>query len=204
MRGFTRTALVSAGVLFMIECCLAAPETVKIGGTYYLKDAESYLDKVPVVPKISSTPAPSPSPSTRPKVTPATTVPEDEPETDDLASGRVIPAAVIHHSIITVGQQITVPVQYAAPQVIANQQGGVVVVPATPTSFGVVQTGATMGSDGAGNTMLRDTEFNGFVNYGSPIRAVVPTQNQRGQPNAVQVILPNPVLVPVTTTIERR
>jgi hypothetical protein len=52
--------------------------------------------------------------------------------------------------------------------------------------------------------MLRDTEFNGFVNYGSPIRAVVPTQNQRGQPNAVQVILPNPVLVPVTTTIERR
>ncbi len=204
MRGFTRTALVSAGVLFMIECCLAAPETVKIGGTYYLKDAESYLDKAPVVPKISSTPAPSPSPSTRPKVTPATTVPEDKPETDDVASGRVFPAAVIHHSSITAGQQIPVPVQYAAPQVIANQQGGVVVVPATPTSFGVVQTGATMGSDGAGNTMLRDTEFNGFVNYGSPIRAVVPAQNQRGQPNAVQVILPNPVLVPVTTTIERR
>ena len=204
MRGFTRTALVSAGVLFMIECCLAAPETVKIGGTYYLKDAESYLDKAPVVPKISSTPAPSPSPSTRPKVTPATTVPEDKPETDDVASGRVFPAAVIHHSSITAGQQIPVPVQYAAPQVIANQQGGVVVVPATPTSFGVVQTGATMGSDGAGNTMLRDTEFNGFVNYGSPIRAVVPAQNQRGQPKASQVIIPNPVLVPVTTTIERR
>ena len=104
MRGFTRTALVSAGVLFMIECCLAAPETVKIGGTYYLKDAESYLDKAPVVPKISSTPAPSPSPSTRPKVTPATTVPEDKPETDDVASGRVFPAAVIHHSSITAGQ----------------------------------------------------------------------------------------------------
>ena len=204
MRGFTRTALVSAGVLFMIECCLAAPETVKIGGTYYLKDAENYLDKAPVVPKISSTPAPSPSPSTRPKVTPATTVPEDKPETDDVASGRVFPAAVIHHSSITAGQQIPVPVQYAAPQVIANQQGGVVVVPATPTSFGVVQTGATMGSDGAGNTVYHDTEFNGFVNYGSPIRAVVPAQNQRGQPNAVQVILPNPVLVPVTTTIERR
>ena len=204
MRGFTRTALVSAGVLFMIECCLAAPETVKIGGTYYLKDAESYLDKAPVVPKISSTPAPSPSPSTRPKVTPATTVPEDKPETDDVASGRVFPSAVIHHSSITAGQQIPVPVQYAAPQVIANQQGEVVVVPATPTSFGIVQTGATMGSDGAGNTVYHDTEFNGFVNYGSPIRAVVPTQNQRGQPNASQVIIPNPVLVPVTTTIERR
>jgi hypothetical protein len=183
---------------------LAAPETVKIGGTYYLKDAENYLDKAPVVPKISSTPAPSPSPSTRPKVTPATTVPEDKPETDDVASGRVFPAAVIHHSSITAGQQIPVPVQYAAPQVIANQQGGVVVVPATPTSFGVVQTGATMGSDGAGNTVYHDTEFNGFVNYGSPIRAVVPAQNHRGQPYAVQVILPNPVLVPVTTTIERR
>ena len=32
---------------------MAAPETVKIGGTYYLKDAESYLDKAPVMPKLS-------------------------------------------------------------------------------------------------------------------------------------------------------
>jgi len=205
MKGFTRTALLSVGMmLFMIECCLADPVTVKIGGTSYLKDAESYLDKAPVMPKLSSTPVPFPSPSPTPKATPAPAVLEDEPETDEVASGRVYPAAVIHHSSITVGQQIPVPLQYAAPQVIANQQGEVVVVPATPTSFGIVQTGATMGSDGAGNTVYHDTEFNGFVNYGSPIRAVVPTQNQRGQPNASQVIIPNPVLVPVTTTIERR
>ena len=61
-----------------------------------------------------------------------------------------------------------------------------------------------MGSDAAGNTTFRDTELSGVVNYGSPIQTVVPVLNQQGQPIGSQTITitPNPIIVPVTTTIE--
>ena len=157
----------------------ADPQVIKAGGTSYLKDAESYVDQAPVIAKLSPMPKPSPTQASS-------------------------PPAVIHRSSMNVGRQIPVPTQYLPPQVIQGGNSGVTVVPSTPTAFQTIQTGTTMGSDGSGNTTFRDTEVSGVVNYGSPIRTVVPVSNQEGRPIGSQTITitPNPIIVPVTTTIE--
>lgn len=105
---------------------------------------------------------------------------------------------------MNVGQQIPVPTQYAAPQVVASQNGGVTVIPATPTTFQTVQTGVSTGTDASGNQTFRDTELSGVVSYGQPIRTVTPVYNKNGQPVGTQVITvsPNPILVPMTQTIK--
>ena len=191
----------------------ADPQVIKVGTTSYLKDAESYVGQAPVIAKMSPTPKPSPTqtssplPSTTPGVEPKPTVLPTSLDTnnlDEVPAGRSYPPAVIHRSSMNVGRQIPVPTQYAPPQIIQGQNSGTTVVPATPTTFQTIQTGTTMGSDGAGNTTFRVTELSGVVNYGRPIQTVVPVRNQQGRPVGSQTITvsPNPILVPVTTTIE--
>ena len=191
----------------------ADPQVIKAGGTSYLKDAESYVDQAPVIAKLSPMPKPSPtqasspSPSAASRVESKPTVPAspvDSTDLDEVQAGRSQPPAVIHRSSMNVGRQIPVPTQYLPPQVIQGGNSGVTVVPSTPTAFQTIQTGTTMGSDGSGNTTFRDTEVSGVVNYGSPFRTVVPVSNQEGRPIGSQTITitPNPIIVPVTTTIE--
>jgi len=166
----------------------AAPQTNGNGGTIYLKDADSYVGKAPEIPKASeassSRPTPTPAPETNSTQTPRRTS-ADDPD-DETKPHRDFPPAVIHRSTLTVGQQIPVPTRYAPPQVIGNN--ALMVVPATPTSFGTVQTGITTRADGAGNVSVQDTELSGFVNYGNPIRTVTPVYNQQGQQTGTQVI----------------
>ncbi|MEI6082068.1 MAG: hypothetical protein WCR44_06540 [Verrucomicrobiota bacterium] len=196
----------------MSAVCSAAPQIIKEQGTSYLKDAESYIGKTPLIPTVPSGAPPkgvkSPTPTRQPTPTTSrnSSVPrptgESSEETDAVTSGREYPVAVIHRSTITVGQQIQVPAQYAPPQVI--QGSGVTVVPSSPTSFRTVQTGTLMGTDRSGHLTVSDTELSGFVNYGSPIRTGVPAYNQQGQQTGTEVITvsPNPIVQPVTTTIE--
>ena len=186
----------------------ADPQVIQVGNTSYLKDAESYEGKSPVIAKISPTPKPgpikTPSPNATPEAKPRPATALDSTDLDEIPAGRSYPPAVIHRSSMNVGRQIPIPTQYLPPQVIQGQNSGVTVVPATPTTFQTIQTGTTMGNDGAGNTTFRDTELSGFVNYGSPVRTIVPVRNQQGQPIGSQIITvsPNPIIVPVTTTIE--
>jgi hypothetical protein len=198
MRVFASVVLLL--VLFLVvSVSQADPQVIKVGTTSYLKDAESFIGKAPTLPKITPTPSPSPSPSTSPAA-----ASQKEGFQEDHSSGENNPAVIIHRSTMTIGQQIFVPTQYVAPQVATSQNGEVVVVPSTPTTFRAVQTGMTMRSDGEGNTTAQDTELSGFVNYGQPIRVIVPVQNQQRQPMGGEVIAlsPNPVLMPVIRTIE--
>ena len=190
---------------------LAVPPISKEQGTSFLKDADSYIGKAPLIPTVSrdASPkrvkAPTPTRQSSPVNTPMRVPsPESLEDTDAVPLQRKYPAAVIHRSTITVGQQIPVPAEYAAPQVIQN--GGLTVVPATPTSFMTIQTGTTMSAHSSGDATVRDTELSGFVNYGSPIRTVVPAYNQQGQQTGSQIITvtPNPIVIPVTSTIERK
>ena len=182
----------------------AAPQSNGGGGTLYLKDADSYVGKAPEIPKVaggsSSQATPTPALGTNSTNTPGRMLADDPYE--ETRPHRDFPPAVIHRSTISAGQQIPVPSRYAPPQVIVNN--ALTVVPATPISFGTVQTGITTSTDGSGNLSVRDTELSGFVNYGNPIRAVVPVYNQQGQQTGTQVITvsSNPIIVPVTTTIE--
>ena len=203
-------------LLALTSIVRAEPQVIKVGNTSYLKDAESYVGQAPVISKISPTPKPSSmsspraplaSPSATPEAKPKPTVHAsslDATDPDEVPAGRSYPPAVIHRSSINVGRQIPVPTQYLPPQVIQGQNSGVTVIPATPAAFQTIQTGTTMGSDSSGNTTFRDTELSGVVNYGSPIQTVVPVHNQQGRAMGSQTITitPNPIIVPVTTTIE--
>lgn len=201
--------LAAAVLLCLLSLCSvskADPSTLKSGGTLYLKDAGDYINKAPILPKITATPTPSPTATPRPTAPPRKILRTAVDEEDDVQPVRDYPPAVIHSSSMNVGQQIPVPTQYAAPQVVGSLNGGVTVVPATPTTFQTIQTGVTTSTDASGNTTLRDTELSGVVNYGQPIRTVVPVFNSQGQRIGSQVITvsSNPIIVPVTTTIQIR
>ena len=189
------------------QICRATPQIIKVGDTSYLKDAESLPDETPVHPKKQTrakpTPEPLPSATPLPTARPSPTPPViREGDLDEVPAPRNYPPAIIHRSSMNVGSQIPVPTQYAAPQVFSVPNTGVTVVPATPTTFQTIQTGTTTHSDGAGNVTVQNTELSGFVNYGTPIRTVVPVRNEQGQTIGSQTVTvsSNPVILPVTTT----
>jgi len=188
-------------LLLSVSICRADSGTVKNGGTVFLKDAESYVGQAPMLPKAKPTASPSPKITPTPAPTPATSDPE---ESENAVAEKSYPPAIIHRSSINVGQQIPVPTQYSPPQIVQGQNAAYTVIPATPTVFGTIQTGTTSEADGSGNTSFRDTQLNGFVNYGSPIRTLTPVVNPAGQPMGTKVITisPNRILAPVTTTIQ--
>jgi hypothetical protein len=194
-------------LLALTTLARADPQVIKVGNTSYLKDAGDYINKAPILPKITATP--TPSPTAKPRVsatqsaTPFALLKGATDEDDEVKPASDYPPAIIHRSSLNVGRQIPVPTQYAAPQIVASQNGGVTVVPATPTTFQTVQTGVMSGTDAEGRTTVSDTDLSGVVNYGQPIQTIVPVYNQQGQQIGSQTITtPNPVLVPVTRTIQ--
>lgn len=98
-----------------------------------------------------------------------------------------------------IGQEIPIVTEYAAPRITPQAGGGYVIQPATPTAFETRRTGMTV--DGAG---FEQTEIEGFIDYGSPIRTAVPIYNEKGEVigTAVQEH-PNPILQPVFRTIRK-
>jgi hypothetical protein len=99
-----------------------------------------------------------------------------------------------------VGTEIPYPTEYAPARVQGGWGSGYTVVPSTPTRFGSRETGVRVGPGG-----FQSTEFEGFINYGSPIRTLAPVFDAEGRPAGFQVIeTPNRILQPVFRTIEIR
>jgi hypothetical protein len=99
-----------------------------------------------------------------------------------------------------VGTEIPFPTDYSPARVSAGWGSGTTVVPSTPTRFGSRETGVHFGPGG-----FRQTEFEGFIDYGSPIRTIAPVFDAEGRPAGFQIIeTPNRILQPVFRTIEIR
>jgi hypothetical protein len=98
-----------------------------------------------------------------------------------------------------IGREIPVATQYAPPRIATQAKGGYIVQPATPTAFETRQTGLTI--DGAG---FEQTEIEGFIDYGSPIRTAVPLHNEKGEIIGTTIQEhPNPIQQPVFRTIRK-
>ncbi|MDF1853204.1 MAG: hypothetical protein P1U85_20365 [Verrucomicrobiales bacterium] len=115
---------------------------------------------------------------------------------------------------ITVAQEVPFPTEYAPPTILVGPNGPFAVIPATPTKFqkrniGVTsETTSTLNPDGS-ITMdinVENTEFEGFVNYGSgifPVGAVgtIPVQGQVGNPGFFSpLIQPGAIQMPILST----
>ncbi len=146
-----------------------------------------------------SKPRPSPTPIQRPSPKPTPDEEEEEIRANHRYLGEPVRGRPIQ-STLFVGREIRVPTGYTAPQVYTGPDGRQVVQPATPRSFEVRKTGVTIDSRGG----FEQTELEGFIDYGSPIRTVVPVYNEKGEVvgTAVQEH-PNPILQPVFRTIRR-
>jgi hypothetical protein len=174
------------GAVLFLSVAIGCPQAVRA-------DEKAKYAKDPVVSE--SKPRPSPTPS--PKSTP------DEEEEEIRANHRYLGEPVRGRplqSTLFVGREIPVPTGYTAPRVYTGPDGRQVVQPATPRSFEVRKTGVTIDSRGG----FEQTELEGFIDYGSPIRTVVPVYNEKGEVvgTAVQEH-PNPILQPVFRTIRR-
>ena len=98
-----------------------------------------------------------------------------------------------------IGREIPVATQYAPPRITPQADDGYVVQPATPTAFETRQTGMTI--DGTG---FEETEIEGFIDYGSPIRTAVPLYNEKGEIIGTTIQEhQNPILQPVFRTIRK-
>ena len=115
---------------------------------------------------------------------------------------RPAPPAIIHESKIFVGQDVPIPTEYSAPRVRISAGGYPVVTPSQPRSFEIRRTGVLMETGGAGRFEV--SEFEGFIDYGGPIRTAIPLYDDKGKPVGIQVIsTPNPMLQPVFKTFRR-
>jgi len=143
---------------------------------------------------VSANPKPTPTPSPNP----------DEEEEQEIRRNHQFRGAPARASAppqmkMFIGQEVPVATGYTAPRITPQANGGYVVQPATPTAFETRQTGLTM--DGAG---FEQTEIEGFIDYGSPIRTAVPLYNEKGEiiGTAIQDH-PNPIHQPVFRTIRK-
>ena len=195
-----RTLCALLGILFLAIPAQAGPQILEKDGTKYLENADRYLNEAPeVVPKPSPRPTPIPSPSPEEK--------DDEEVVEknspaSLRKNRPAPPAIIHESKIFVGQEVPIPTEYSAPRVQISAGGYPVVTPSQPRSFETRRTGVLMETGGAGRFEV--SEFEGFIDCGSPIRTAIPLYDDKGKPVGIQMIsTPNPILQPVFKTFRR-
>tara|TARA_R110002096_G_scaffold122929_3_gene266110 strand:+ start:28611 stop:29597 length:987 start_codon:yes stop_codon:yes gene_type:complete len=106
------------------------------------------------------------------------------------------------------------PTEFDPPRILVGPNGTYAVIPAHPKNFqrrnlGVtMETDATINPDGSINLSINreDVEFQGFINYGSPIlslgnAASMPILNQTGNPMFfAPFITENKILVPIFET----
>ena len=214
-------------LVFFLGCCLGSAgnalasdptsRSLKKGAeqktTVFLEDPEIWEEKPLILPPPS--PPPQVKERTRPKPLPTPTPRMDPDEEEKLIresqrhrsfshpSPPLSTQGISPSSGLFVGQTVPVPTEYApARWQTSVGSGGVttVVIPATPTRFAPLQTGITLGSEG-----MRSTELRGFMDYGSPIRTLVPIFDAQGRVIGYQAIeSPNRILQPVIRTIEVR
>ena len=139
---------------------------------------------------VSPTPTPPPTP--------------DEEEEQEIRRNRQFlgepaRASVPAQTRMFVGQEVPVATQYAAPLIASQADGGYVVQPAKPTAFETRRTGMTIDA-----TRFEETEIEGFIDYGSPMRTAVPVYNEKGEIIGTTIQEhPNPILQPVFRTIRK-
>lgn len=188
------------GLGLLCALALVSPGLPAKDGTKYLENADRYLNEAPLIPqkpKPSPTPLPSPSP-----VDEKLAEPEEKSAPVSPRKNWPAPPAVIHSSRIFVGQEIPVPTGYSPARVQVGAGGYPVVTPSQPSSFETRRTGVLMESNGTARFEV--TEFEGFINYGSPIRTAIPVYDEKGNPVGIQVLTtPNPILQPVFKTFRR-
>jgi hypothetical protein len=197
--GFRSLCAVLGGLALAIPA-LADPQVLEKGGTKYLENADRYLNEAPLIqqkPSPSPTSVPSPSPQENDKEETGGKIVPFSPQ-----KNRPAPPAIIHSSRIFVGQEFPVPTGYSPARVQIGAGGYPIVTPSQPGSFETRRTGVLMETGGADRFEV--TEFEGFINYGSPIRTAIPVYDEKGNPVGIQVLTtPNPVLQPVFKTFRR-
>jgi hypothetical protein len=152
-------------------------------------------------PEAPSSPTPKPSlgaASPTPKPTPKPTPDEEEEEIrrNHRFLGEPARPPVTR---MFVGREVSVPTQYNPPRITPQATGGAIIQPSTPRAFETRRTGVSIDPSG-----FEETELEGFIDYGSPIRTVLPVYNEKGElvGTAVQEH-PNPILQPVFRTIRK-
>jgi len=128
----------------------------------------------------------------------------------DLVSAPKVTVTSGRKATININRKFPYPKDYAPPQIPQTQfGGGGVATPATPTSFETRKVGVqlevepTIGPDGYTIELSLSpqiVEFEGMVNYGTPINAVAPIKTiggfSLGQTTKI-VLSQNPILQPV-------
>jgi hypothetical protein len=136
--------------------------------------------------------------------TPKPTPTADEEEEQEIRRnhqflGEPAKASAPAQTRMFIGREVSVATQYTAPRINPQANGGYVVQPATPTAFETRRTGMTINGEG-----FEETEIEGFIDYGSPIRTVVPVYNEKGEVIGTTVQEHrNPILQPVFKTIRK-
>ncbi|HLB32982.1 MAG TPA: type II and III secretion system protein [Chthoniobacterales bacterium] len=130
----------------------------------------------------------------------------------DLLSSPKVTVSSGHRATITIAKEFPYPAEYTPPQVPYSQGNGVnPVTPTTPSSFKTRKIGVELEvepivhPDGKSielNLSPQITEFQGFVNYGSPIFSQAPILPGIGQTNIIVGTVPvllteNPINQPV-------
>jgi hypothetical protein len=143
------------------------------------------------------------TPSPTPKPTPSPLTPDEEEEQEIRRNhqflGEPAKASAAPQTRIFIGREIPVATQYDAPRITPQTDGGYVIQPATPTAFETRRTGMTIDATG-----FEETELEGFIDYGSPIRTAVPIYNEKGEIIGTTIQEhPNPILQPVFRTIRK-
>ncbi len=140
----------------------------------------------------------TPTPTPKPKPTPNEE--EEEIRANHRFLGEPARTAKPVRTTMFIGREGPVPTGYSAPRIYSAADGSQVIQPSSPRSFTTRKTGVTLSSGGG----FEQTELEGFIDYGTPIRTVVPVYNDKGE--MVGTALgehPNPILQPVFQTIRR-
>jgi len=146
----------------------------------------------------SATPTPTPKTTPTPKPTPNEE--EEEIRANHRFLGEPVRSAKPVRTTMFVGREVPVPADYSAPRITSAPDGSQVIQPSSPRSFTTRKTGVTLNSGGG----FEQTELEGFVDYGTPIRTVVPVYNDKGELVGTAIREhPNPILQPVFRTIRR-
>ncbi len=142
----------------------------------------------------------SATPTPTPKSKPTPNEEEEEIRANHRFLGEPARTAKPVRTTMFVGREIAVPAEYNAPRIYTAPNGSRVIQPSSPSSFATRKTGVTLNSGGG----FEQTELEGFIDYGTPIRTIVPVYNDKGQLVGTPVQEhPNPILQPVFRTIRR-
>jgi general secretion pathway protein D len=127
----------------------------------------------------------------------------------DLLSAPRVTTKSGQRAVIEIIREFKYPTEFQPPQVPQNTNGqSVVVTPTTPTAFEVRNTGVTLevepvvGPDGQTidlNLVPQVVEFEGFINYGSPIFGLSITQTASFFNNLTGIFVPG--IVSSTSTL---